>query len=289
MQEQIQAVQRMQDYVHNHLSERITLADLARVSYFSPWYAHRLFVRWTNLTPFEYIRRLRLSRSALKLRDEGCGIAQVAFSLGFGSVDGYQRAFHREFGCNPSDYAASPIPLHLFTPYGVIYRTPRKEKDMAEVKQVLIQLVERPRRKLIFKRGVKAQDYLSYCEEVGCDVWGLLTSIRSICGEPVSLWLPKEYILPGTSKYVQGVEVAIDYDGIVPEGFDVVELPAAKYLLFQGEPFEEEDYHLAIHEIWKAIERYQPSAIGYEWDDGNPRIQLEPIGARGYMELVPVR
>ncbi len=29
--------------------------------------------------------------------------------------------------------------------------------------------------------------------------------------------------------------------------------------------------------------------IGYEWDDTNPRIQLEPRGERGYMELVPVK
>jgi len=42
---------------------------------------------------------------------------------------------------------------------------------------------------------------------------------------------------PGTSEYVQGVEVPVDYDGIIPDGFDVIELPAAKYLMFQGEPF----------------------------------------------------
>ena len=29
--------------------------------------------------------------------------------------------------------------------------------------------------------------------------------------------------------------------------------------------------------------------IGYEWDESNPRIQLEPIGERGYIELVPVK
>lgn len=44
------------------------------------------------------------------------------------------------------------------------------------------------------------------------------------------------YKKPNTSTYVQGVEVAADYDGPVPEGFDTILLPAADYLMFQGEP-----------------------------------------------------
>ena len=45
----------------------------------------------------------------------------------------------------------------------------------------------------------------------------------------------------------------------------------------------------AIGEIWDAEKKYNPAFIGYEWDDANPRIQLEPRGERGYMELVPVK
>ena len=49
------------------------------------------------MAPSEYIRRLRLSQSALKLRDDSCKNADIAFEMGFGSVDGHQRAFRREF------------------------------------------------------------------------------------------------------------------------------------------------------------------------------------------------
>jgi hypothetical protein len=45
----------------------------------------------------------------------------------------------------------------------------------------------------------------------------------------------------------------------------------------------------AIMEIWDAEKKYDPAFIGYEWDYMNPRIQLEPRGERGYIELVPVR
>ena len=290
MKEQIVAVQRMQDYIDLHLSENITLADLSKASLFSPWYSYRLFKQYTNLTPADYIRRLRLSKSALRLRDEACKISDVTFDLGFGSVDGYQRAFYREFGYNPSEYATKPIPLYLFTPYGVKYKELRKESKLMEnMRNVYVQAIDKPARRVIIKRGVKASDYFEYCQEVGCDIWGLLTSMKSISGEPVCQWLPVQYRKPGTSEYVQGVEVPLDSDVIIPEGFDVIELPAAKFLMFKGEPFVEEDYCQGIEEVRAAIEKYDPTEIGYTWDNTNPRIQLEPIGIRGYIELCAVR
>lgn len=289
MLEQVEAVQRMQDYIEAYLFENITPGALSKASLYSPWYSYRLFVAHVGMSPADYIRRLRLSKSALRLRDRHCKIADVAFEMGFGSVDGYQRAFRREFGCNPGDYAGNPTPIYLFNPYGVKFRHIERRTVMENLKNVFIQAIDKPARKVIIKRGVKATGYWDYCQEVGCDVWGLLQSIRSIGGEPVCLWLPEAYKKPGTSEYVQGVEVPIDYSGLIPQGFDVIELPEAKYLMFQGEPFAEEDYCLAIEEVQQAIKKYDPSIIGYMWDRENPRIQLEPIGTRGYIELIAVK
>lgn len=289
MQEQIEAVQRMQDYIYEHITETITLADLSKVSLYSPWYSYRLFIKYTGLTPADYIRKFRLSKSAIKLKDNPSKIADVVFEMGFGSVDGYQRAFLKEFGCNPSEYSNHPIPVYLFTPYGVKFKNIERKPVMENVKNVFIQVVEKERRKVIIKRGIKADDYFAYCEEVGCDVWGLLVSIPSINKEPVSMWLSKAYVKEGTSTYVQGSEVDVNYTGVIPEGFEMIELPATKYLMFQGEPFKEEDYCQAIEEVKSSIEKYDPSMIGYEWDTNNPRIQLEPIGSRGYIELIPIK
>ena len=289
MTEQILAVQRMQEYIEAHLEAEITLAELAAVSRFSPWYSYRLFREHTGLTVADYIRRMRLSRSALRLKEGGVRIIDVAFDLGFGSVDGYTRAFRREFGCNPADYARNPRPIGLFLPYGVAFKYMRKDLNMENVQSIFVQLIHKPERKVILKRGIRAEHYLAYCEEVGCDVWGMLVSMDSLCGEPVCLWLPQAYRKPNTSTYVQGVEVPLDYDGPVPEGFDVITLPEADYLHFQGEPYAEENYANAIYAASCAMDRYDPKNIGYEWDETNPRIQLEPIGSRGYIELRPVK
>ena len=290
MDEKILAVQSMQDYILEHITEEISLTDLAERACFSPWYAHRLFKALTGIPPAEYIRKLRLSEAAKRLKTERCRVTDIAMALGFESVDGFTRSFVREFGMTPSEYRLFPVPIALFIPYGVKFRNLFKEKSIMEnVKNVFIQVVHKPERKVIVKRGVKATGYWEYCNEVGCEIWGMLTSMDSLCGEPVCLWLPEKYVAPGTSGYVQGVEADKDYGGDIPDGFDVIALPACAYFMFQGEPFREEDYCEAINAVQKAMDQYDPSVIGYEWDDENPRIQLEPRGERGYIELRAVK
>lgn len=56
MDREIKAVQRMQDYIKENLSRDITLSDLASVSYYSPWHAHRLFRQYTGVSVGKYIR-----------------------------------------------------------------------------------------------------------------------------------------------------------------------------------------------------------------------------------------
>ena len=290
MKEQILAVQRMQDYIESNCPEDICLSDLARTSLFSPWYSYRLFREYLGLTPAEYIRKYRLTMAAKRLRCGKVKVIDAALDAGFSNVDTFTRAFYREFGLNPSDYAKNPVPVAFFVPYGAKYRELRKENiDVSNIQAIFIQAIRKPERLCIIKRGRRAEDYFPYCEEVSCDVWGILMSMHSLCGEPVSMWLPAKYRKPGTSVYVQGVEVETGYMGAVPEGFDTIHLPEAEYLMFQGQPFREEDYCEAIRTVQAAMDGYDPSVIGYSWDDENPRIQLEPRGQRGYIELRAVR
>ena len=290
MEEHLLAVQRMQDWIAQNPGREITLSELSRVSLFSPWYSHRLFREELGLAPAEYVRKLRLSMAAVRLRDGNERILDIALDLGFSNADTFTRAFYREFGLNPRDYAKNPVPIPLFIPYGAKYRALRKEKlDMKDLQTVFVRVVRKPERLCVIKRAVHAEDYFPYCEEVSCDIWGILTSMPSLCGEPVCMWLPPRYKKPGTSTYVQGVEVPVDYPGIIPEGFDTILLPEAEYLLFQGPVFREEDYCQAIQAVQHAMDQFDPAPMGYRWDEENPRIQLEPRGQRGYIELRAVK
>lgn len=294
--EKIDAVQRMQDYIEEHIQEYISLHMLAKAANYSPWYAAKIFKELIGKTPFEYIRELRLSKAALKLRDTDRKVVDVAFDFVFDSHEGFTRAFSKQFGMTPKDYSKNTPPLKLFMPSRIrdYYLTLMKgDNSMAEnknVSTVFVQVIERPARKLILKRGIKATHYFEYCEEVGCDIWGILTSIKEAIYEPMGLWLPQNMVKPGTSVYAQGVEVPADYNGIIPEGFDVIDLPPCKMMIFQGPPYEEEKFEEAIGDLWEAVKKYNPEIYGYSWaDEDAPRFQLEPMGYRGYIEGRPVR
>jgi AraC-like DNA-binding protein len=294
--EVIHAVQRMQDYIEAHITEPITLNQLAKAADYSQWHSERIFKELTGKTPFDYIRAIRLSKAAMILRDEKSKIIDVAFDFVFDSHEGFTKAFSKQFGLSPRSYRHETPPIQLFIPYRIYdyYHTLQKgDSMMAENRNattVFVQVVERPARKVLLKRGIKAEDYYAYCEEVGCDVWGVLTSVKEALYEPVGMWLPKKLIKDGTSKYVQGVELPLDYNKLIPDGFEIVELPACKMMVFQGQPYPDEDFEQAITDLWELMKTYDPALYGFEWaDEEAPRFQLAPMGYRGYIEARPVK
>lgn len=294
--EKVNAVQRMQDFIEEHLNVPITMHMLARSSGYSLWHSSRIFKELTGKTPFEYIRYLRLSKAAVILRDENAKVIDVAFDFVFDSHEGFTRAFSKQFGVTPKNYTKNTPPLALFLPTRIrdYYRIIQKGEDNMSSKKdtntVFVQVVDRPARKLILKRGIKATHYFEYCEEVGCDVWGILGSIKEAIHEPIGMWMPEKMRKPGTSVYAQGVEVPIDYSGQVPEGYDLIDLSPCKMMVFQGQPYDDEKFEEAINELWEVMKTYNPEIYGFQWaDEEAPRFQLAPMGYRGYIEARPVK
>ena len=55
--------------------------------------------------------------------------------------------------------------------------------------------------------------------------------------------------------------------------------------MFQGPPFQDDDYGDAIGQLWHIMEHYDPQRVGYRWaDEMGGRFQYEPRGERGYIE-----
>lgn len=292
--EWIHAVQEMQNFIEEHLEEEITLHALAERAGYSPWHCARIFKELTGKTPFEYIRMYRLSKAALELRDRDRRVVDVAMDFVFDSHEGFTRAFRRQFGISPGEYKKQTPPIYLFHPWSIreyYYWLWDIKEDMQPLSgEFYVQVRNFPKRKLLLKCGVAGDDYFSYCEEVGCEVWGLLCSIKEALYEPVGLWLPDGLRPPGASRYAQGVEVPADYSGAIPDGFQLIDLPECKMMMFQSAPYDDLRFDEAILTLSETIDSYDPSQLGYEWDDeAAPRFQLDPQGWRGYIEARPVR
>ena len=279
-------------YIESHLHEEISLEKLSNTICYSHEYTSRFFKRMTGTNLFEYIRKCRLFRAARELRNKGGKILDIALAYGFNSHEGFSRAFSSQFGVTPVKFRNSKREITMFMPSNLnVALMGRKEKILEEL-IIFTQIIERPHRKLLLFPGKEARHYWEYCEEVGCDVWGKLLEIKEALYEPTGMWLPENFRAAGTSEYVQGVEVPADYKGIVPEKMKILDLPACQYLIFQSNPFKDDDEIMAeiIGKMQKSIKNYNPEVYGFKWaPEAGPRFQMEPIPSRGYIEGYPIK
>lgn len=296
--EQTLAVARMQKYIEEHLTEPIGLRQLADVAGYSPYHSARMFKEQTGKSPLRYLRDMRLTQAAFRLRDGRERVLELALDYAFESHEGFTRAFTRSFGLPPGRYRRDTPPIPLFLPYSVAHQHPflaqKKEDETMEGKQtfcpIFVQVIHRPARKALIRRGRTAEEYFAYCEEVGCDVWGLLTSVKEALYEPIGMWLPPNLVPAGTSRYVQGVEVPESYVGEIPDGYELIALEPCQMMVFGGPPYEDERFMEEVCKVMNFIDGFDPKLYGYAWADADaPRFQLQPEGERGYIEARPVK
>lgn len=290
--EKINAAKQMQDYIMQHYQEEITLQNLADVAGYSPTHALRIFSEITGKTPFAYIRDIRLTEAAKKLRDSNLSILDVALSLAFGSHEGFTKAFSRQYGISPKQYrkALPNLPFSVYHPVENDLKFEEVEEKMA-TNIVFTQVIERPARKILIYPGKKATDYIEYCEEVDSGyAWQTLETLNETINWPMSVWLPEHLRKPNTSEYCMAVEVASDFAGVIPKGFETLDLPPCKYMVFHGEPYEDpEKFGEAVETVREAIKRYNPKHFGWDWSfEDAPRFQFPPTPEQGYVEGLPV-
>lgn len=88
----------------NSSARPLSLRDLGGLVHLSPGRAQRVFSRLVGESPQRYQWRVRLDRAALLLATTDEPIADIAFTVGFGSHEAFTRSFQRRFGTTPREY-----------------------------------------------------------------------------------------------------------------------------------------------------------------------------------------
>ena len=97
-----ETIRAIRQLVYQSLSQRVSLAEVGRRLYLSPFTVSRLFHRETGISLRRYAQRLRL-RKALNLMLQGAGgLTDIAIELGFYDEPHFSKAFHAEFGIPPA-------------------------------------------------------------------------------------------------------------------------------------------------------------------------------------------
>lgn len=110
-------IEKVLEYIHQHLFLALSLDDIAQKSCWSRWQLQRVFVTETGVSVAQYIREIKLSRAAEVLLDAHSErVLDIALSLGFNSEISFSRSFKQFFGCSPRDYRKRGIRTGLRQP-----------------------------------------------------------------------------------------------------------------------------------------------------------------------------
>lgn len=96
-------VQKIIDYVEDHIEEAINVDMLANHVGYSRYYVHKLFNIYTGMYLMDYVRKRKLEHSLQDLKSDD-GIIDIAVKYGFNSSRSYSRAFQNVYGVSPGKY-----------------------------------------------------------------------------------------------------------------------------------------------------------------------------------------
>ena len=100
-------IRNAQQYVQGHIMEKLTVPAVAAGIGVSASYLSALFHKHLQLSPAEYIRRIKLGESKRMIREGRMNFTQIAENLQYSTVHHFSRQFKQMFGMTPTEYANS--------------------------------------------------------------------------------------------------------------------------------------------------------------------------------------
>lgn len=96
--------QQCRGHIEQHSLRLRTLAQIASECHVNNAYLCRLFRRYDNQTPYQYLLRLKLNHAAERLQQSGALVKQVAGESGFADPFHFSRVFTSVFGLSPTAF-----------------------------------------------------------------------------------------------------------------------------------------------------------------------------------------
>ena len=91
-------------YMTSHYAEPMDMRQLARLCSLSPRHFRRVFVAAVGRTPLQYLSQFRIRMATALLIESRRPITQIAYEVGFESVNTFNRQFLAEMGVTPREW-----------------------------------------------------------------------------------------------------------------------------------------------------------------------------------------
>jgi transcriptional regulator GlxA family with amidase domain len=91
-------------YIKENLPEKMRLKEIAKYAALSQFHFNRVFKRFMNKTPFEYVTERRIRRAKSLLKETSLNVTEISLQVGFESVQSFSNLFKKKVGLSPSKY-----------------------------------------------------------------------------------------------------------------------------------------------------------------------------------------
>lgn len=260
----------MIDWIDNNIESNPALLDMSKQIGYSPCYCSNLFHQITGITLKKYLAGRKLSHATIALRDTDMRILDIALQYGYSSQEALTRAFVKAYGCTPNAYRKNPKPLKISIKQCVLFPENYINNGgimMSNLKQANVRFEYIPAHKYIGIWESRAHNYGEFWKYYNCDeVCGFIESMRNVAHEVVGSHTAGWFYKDGQKGYFYGFGVPLDYEGDIPDGFEIREIPASTYMVFFHPPF---DYVSECSQVMKRVEdlawNFDPSENDYWW------------------------
>lgn len=97
----IEGIGEVINYIEDNLTEKLTIENIAKRAFVSPFYFQKGFAMLYGFTVGEYIRQRRLTLAGSELVSTDGKIIDIALKYGYDSPDSFTKAFFRFHGVTP--------------------------------------------------------------------------------------------------------------------------------------------------------------------------------------------
>lgn len=97
-------VKKAQDYIENHLAEKISVEYLSSKLSVGRRNFDRRFIKATGNTPIEYVQRVKIESAKKALENSRKTVHEVMYEVGYSDVKAFREVFKRITGISPLEY-----------------------------------------------------------------------------------------------------------------------------------------------------------------------------------------
>ena len=254
----IAALNQVIEHIEEHLDDELDITAMATRLGTTEYHLRRMFSSLAGMPLSEYVRRRRMSVAAAELVGDG-DLLGIAVRYGYGSTEAFARAFRAVHGVSPADVRRDGGPLRIQSQ--LRFRLTVEGNTMMDTRiadRPAFHLVGYATRVPLIHEGINPRIQAHIASIPAAEHVRLKGMSNS---EPAGLLQVSADVDPD---YTEGTEltylhgVAVDNATQVPEGLDVIEVPAGTWAVFRTTG----DYPAALQSTW--------AETATDWFPSNP-------------------